>query len=111
MRKNSIVSINSQYRENNDENNNKNNDENVSACKRGYTKNGIYNCKRGASIANNFICVVNISIISKSEKEDDNVSVVIRGYSISIVYNCKRESSIESINKRKRESNNKIIDV
>ena len=46
MRKNSIVSINSQYRENNDENNNKNNDENVSACKRGYTKNGIYNCKR-----------------------------------------------------------------
>ena len=46
---------------------------------RGYTRNGIYNCKRGACIANNSICIDVISIISKSEKEDENNNVLIRG--------------------------------
>ena len=76
-----------------------------------YTNYGIYNCQSGACIANNSICIDVISIISKSRKEDENNNVFIRGQPISIVYNCKRESSIASINKRKRESNNKIIDV
>lgn len=43
-----------------------------------YSKNGIYNCKRGAYIANDYICIDDINIISKSKKEDDNVSVFIR---------------------------------
>ena len=46
---------------------------------REYSKNGIYNCKRGACIANNSICIDVISIISKSEKEDENNNVLIRG--------------------------------
>ena len=41
----------------------------------GYTNCEIYNCKSGACIANNSICIDDISIISKSKKEDDNVSV------------------------------------
>ena len=46
---------------------------------RGYTRNGIYNCKRGSCIANNSICIDSISVIRKSEKEDDSISVFIRG--------------------------------
>ena len=45
MRKTSIVSINPKYREDNSENN----DENISMSENIYSKNGIYNCKRGAT--------------------------------------------------------------
>ena len=74
-KKTSIKSINPKYREDNNEDNNKN----ISVHKRVYSKNGIYNCKRGACIANNSICIDVISIISKSEKEDENNNVFIRG--------------------------------
>ena len=75
MRKTSIANINLKYREDNSENN----DENISVREDIYSKNRIYNCKRGACITNNSIYIDNISIISKSKKEDDNVSVFIRG--------------------------------
>lgn len=74
MRKTSIASINLKYKESNDENN----DENMYAYESPYTSYRIYNCKRGAYISNNFICIDVISIISKSEKEDDNISVNVK---------------------------------
>ena len=45
---------------------------------RAITKNRIYNCKRGACIANNSICIDDIRIISKSEKEDDDISISVK---------------------------------
>ena len=44
-----------------------------------YSKNGIYNCDRVAYVANNYICIDDISIISKSKKEDDDISISLRG--------------------------------
>lgn len=51
MRKISIASINSKYRESNDEDNNKNNDENIYDYTSPYTSYGTYNCERGATTA------------------------------------------------------------
>lgn len=45
MRKTSIANINLKYREDNSENN----DENISVREDIYSKNRIYNCKRGAT--------------------------------------------------------------
>ena len=44
---------------------------------REYSKNGIYNCKRGACIANNSICIDVISIISKGRRKYDDISINI----------------------------------
>ena len=70
IRKTSIVSINLQYRENDNENNNKS----ICDYERLYSKNRIYNYERIACIVNNSICIDVISIISKSEKEYDNIN-------------------------------------
>ena len=67
---NPIISL----RKDDDENNNKS----IYDYKRGYINCEIYNCKRGACIANNSICIDVISIISKSEKEDDDISICVR---------------------------------
>ena len=75
---------------------------------RGYTRNGIYNYKRGAYIANNFICIDVISIISKGRRKYDDISINIRGYNISIVYNYERGTTAINTHKRKEKIRIKV---
>lgn len=42
---------------------------------RGYINYGIYNCKSGAYIANNSICIYVINIISEDKRKNYNIDV------------------------------------
>lgn len=75
---------------------------------RAITKNRIYNCKRGAYIANNFICIDIISVISKSRRKYDDISINIRVRNISIVYNCERGTNAINTHKRKEKIRIKV---